>query len=220
MKEQNEDDTEMQRLSSMMDKIIAIQHPETVRDTAKKTVSQKETYTVSVKDTTGTDAGFYTTDDKTAAGASNVIRAVIPETQTIVAGATIKLLLSDDIIIKGATVPKSTFIYGTASMNNERLKINITSVRSGNNILPVALEVYDMDGLAGIYVPGSIRRDVAKESTDEAVNSMGLTTLDPSIGAQAASAGIQAAKTLIGKKVKLIKVTVRAGYQLFLKQTN
>jgi hypothetical protein len=50
MKEQNEDDTEMQRLSSMMDKIIAIQHPETVKDTSKKVTPRKEVYAVRIKD--------------------------------------------------------------------------------------------------------------------------------------------------------------------------
>ena len=58
------------------------------------------------------------------------------------------------------------------------------------------------------------------QKINETMNSIELTTLDPSIGAQAASAGIQAAKSLIGKKVKLVKVTLRAGYQLLLKQTN
>jgi hypothetical protein len=44
--------------------------------------------------------------------------------------------------------------------------------------------------------------------------------MDPSLGAQAASAGIQAAKTLISKKVKLVKVTVKAGYQVLLRDNN
>ena len=101
-------------------------------------------------------------------------------------------------------------------MSNERLKITITSVRAGASILPVVMDVFDMDGLAGIYIPGSINRDVAKESTDNAVNSMGLTSLDPSLAAQATTAGIEAAKTLISKKVRLVKVTLPAGYAIFL----
>ena len=101
-----------------------------------------------------------------------------------------------------------------------QLKINISSIQYQDNILPVSLEVYDIDGLAGIYVPGSISRDVGKQSTDQAVSSIGVTTLDPSLAAQATSAGIQAAKTLISKKVKLVKVTVKAGYQVFLKDNN
>jgi hypothetical protein len=45
---------------------------------------------------------------------------------------------------------------------------------------------------------------------------MGLTSLDPSLAAQATTAGIAAAKTLISKKVRLVKVTLPAGYALFL----
>jgi len=41
-------------------------------------------------------------------------------------------------------------------------------------------------------------------------------SLDPSIGAQAAGAGIEAAKSLFSKKVKLIKATVNAGLQVLL----
>jgi len=49
------------------------------------------------------------------------------------------------------------------------------------------------------------------------MQSIGLTSLDPSWSAQAASAGVEAAKTLFSKKVRLIKVTVKAGYQVLLK---
>jgi len=37
------------------------------------------------------------------------------------------------------------------------------------------------------------------------------------LGAQAASAGIETARDLISKKVKLVKVTVKAGYQVLLR---
>jgi conjugative transposon TraM protein len=222
------EDTEIQRLNSMMDKIIAVQHPEAAKDTSKPVIV--ETNKVSVKENTvqpgvlqGTDDttiihnGFYSLDEEKQTDApASLVRAVVPETQTIVAGSTIKLLLADDITAKGVSIPKNTFVHGVASLGNERLKITITSVRCGSAILPVALEVYDLDGLAGIYVPGSINRDVAKESTDNAVNSVGLTTLDPSLAAQATTAGIAAAKTLISKKVRLVKVTLPAGYSLFL----
>lgn len=165
---------------------------------------------------------FYSLEDEQGdvSNKENAIKAIIPETQTIVAGSTIKLLLTDDVLIKETTIPKNTFIYGTVSLNNERLKININSIRYLDNILPVALEVYDLDGLAGIYVPGSINRDVTKQSADQGMNNIGFTTLDPSLAAQATSAGIQAAKSLISKKIKLVKVTVKAGYQVLLKDNN
>jgi hypothetical protein len=73
-----------------------------------------------------------------------------------------------------------------------------------------------MDGIDGIYVPGAITRDVAKGSAERAVQGININTLDPSLGAQAASASIEAAKTLLSRKAKLVKVTVKAGYQVLL----
>lgn len=150
----------------------------------------------------------------------NAIPAVVQETQTIVSGAPVKLRLTGDVYINGILIHKDNFIYGMASLNGERLNISIHTIRYQHNILPVALSVYDMDGLSGIYIPGAITREVAKQSADEATQSIGLTTMDPSIAAQAASAGIQAAKTLVSKKIKLVKVTVKAGYQVLLRDNN
>lgn len=77
-----------------------------------------------------------------------------------------------------------------------------------------------MDGQEGIYIPGSINRTVAKESADNAIGGMNATTMDPSIGVQAASAGIAAAKSLFSRKIKLVKMTVRAGYKVLLKDNH
>lgn len=166
---------------------------------------------------------FYSLDDDNNSGSDekpNTIEAVVDETQTLISGATVKLRLVNEVYINGVLVPKDHFIYGMASLNGERLTISISTIRYQNHILPVALSVYDMDGLPGIYIPGAITRDVAKQSADESLQGIGLTTLDASISAQAASAGIQAAKTLISKKVKLIRVTVKAGYRVLLRDTN
>jgi hypothetical protein len=74
-----------------------------------------------------------------------------------------------------------------------------------------------MDGLTGIYIPGAINRDVAKASADRSMQTLGVANLDDSWGAQAAGVGIEAAKSLLSKKVKLIKVAVKAGYQVLLR---
>jgi len=97
------------------------------------------------------------------------------------------------------------------------LDIEIGNIRYQNSLFPVQLSVYDMDGMSGIYIPGAITRDVAKQSADRTIQGIGLTTIDPSLGAQAASAGIEAARNMISKKVKLVKVTVKAGYQVLLR---
>ncbi|GAB3429748.1 conjugative transposon protein TraM [Niabella aquatica] len=166
---------------------------------------------------------FYSLDESTVqARAGRAISAVIPETQTLVSGATVKMRLMEDIYIAGVKVPKNHFVYGKASLNGERLQIAVSSVGYNNRILPVALTVYDKkDGLAGINIPGAITRDVAKKSAAQSVQGIGtLGTLDPSFGAQMATAGLNMAQNLVGRSAKLVRVTLAAGYPILLKDDN
>ena len=101
-----------------------------------------------------------------------------------------------------------------------RLKIVITSVRFQNNLLPVVLQVYDMDGITGIYIPGAVSKDALKESAQQSMQGVELTSLDPSVAAQVTTAGISAAKNLLSKRSKLIKVTLKAGYKVLLRDNN
>lgn len=156
-------------------------------------------------------------DIDTNSAVENAIKAVVHQSQVLVDGAVVKLRLLNDVFINGNLIPKDNFVFGTASLNGERLIIKINSIRYNNSLYPVDLSVFDMDGMDGIYIPGAITRDVAKQSADRAVQGIGLTTIDPSLKVQAATAGIEAAKTLLSKKAKLIKVTVKAGYHVLLR---
>jgi conjugative transposon TraM protein len=227
-----DEDPELKQLNRMLDKILEVQYPKRVHEKLKQTseAARGQVFAVSFKKdnsithldtehlTDGAVNGFYSLIGTTAIEDShNAIQAVIHETQTIVDGSTVKLRLLNDVFINGVHIPKDNFLYGIASLRGERLSIKINSVRYNNSLFPVELSVYDMDGLNGIYIPGAITRDVAKQSTDRSMQTIGLTSLDPSWQAQAAGAGIEAAKTLVSRKVKLIKVTVKAGYQVLLR---
>ncbi|MDD2305009.1 MAG: conjugative transposon protein TraM [Prolixibacteraceae bacterium] len=237
------EDPELNQLNGMLEKILDIQHPDRVQEKIRQTsetqkgqvfavsASGKET-PVSLLDNTPDNQvginsssinqsqqnGFYSLDELVLADeAQNAIQAVIHETQTLVAGSTVKLRLVNDVYINGILVPKDNLLFGEATLNGERLDIEIGNIRYQNSLFPVQLSVYDMDGMSGIYIPGAITRDVAKQSADRTIQGIGLTTIDPSLGAQAASAGIEAARNMISKKVKLVKVTVKAGYQVLLR---
>ena len=241
MKDDKTVDPEIDQLNSMLDKIMVIQNPQQAKEAEKPPTDEKpslktreEKANISLlesnidnedKDTViekNSSNGFYgqANDKSDELNSGNSIEAIIPETQILVAGATVKLALGNDVTINEVLLPSGTFIYGTASVTNERLKIEVNSIRIQNSILHVSLQVYDMDGQEGIYIPGSINRTVAKESANNAVGGMNSTTIDPSIGAQAASAGIEAAKSLFNKKVKLVKMTVRAGYKVLLRDSH
>jgi conjugative transposon TraM protein len=234
MKEKPDDDPEMKRLDGMLDKIMDIQHPERVKEEIKKkSVAQKENVfpvsrssnessvsMFSAKDTVGKGnrVDFYGIDESMKSDVEqNAIEAVIHTTQTLVNGSVVKFRILNDIYVNGSLIPKSEFLFGQASLDGERLKIEINSIHYGKSIFPVNMAVYDLDGLEGIYVPGAITRDVAKQSVDNGLQSMDLMTLNPSIAAQATASGISAAKSLLSKKAKLIKVTVKAGYYVLLK---
>lgn len=231
-------DAQMQQLNSMMDKILDMQHPERVTERMQQNSAKHKGQVFAVSAVTkplnasllSADSlqhvrlknEFYGLNDVAVTDSSiqHTIGAIVQETQTVTAGVTIKFRLTEDVLINGVLIPKNSFVFGIASINGERLQVNIPSVQWRQHLLAVSLSVYDMDGLNGIYIPGSINRDVSKESADQAINGIGLTTLDPSIAAQATSAGIQAAKSLLSKKVKLVKVTLKAGYRVLLKDNN
>lgn len=236
MNDNQEADPEMQQLNGTLDKILDIQYPNRINENLKeKSLLYKDVvFAVSkhpeddhislldtIKKRIIAGTGFYGIDDNVSeAEDNNAIEAVVHENQTLVNGAVIKLRLLNDIYINGRLIPKDNFIFGIASLNDERLEIEINSIRNDKSLFPVKLEVYDLDGLPGIYILGAISRDVAKRSANNSLQLMELTSMDPSIKAQAAATGINAAKTLLSKKTKQVKVMVKAGYKLLLKDKN
>lgn len=215
----NGEDPEIQQLSSVMDKILDIQHPGRVKERLEQEKLQKSSNILTVTATASDDTldkGFFGMENERIEKSSNAIEAVVNENQVLVTGAVIKLRLLQDIIINSSRIPSGNFVFGIASLNGERLEIEINSIRSGSSLFPVKMEVYDMDGLFGIHIPGAITRDVSKQSADNSLQMMELTTLDPSLKAQAAAAGVNTAKSLLTKKVKLVKVMVKGGYKVLL----
>jgi len=152
----------------------------------------------------------------------NTISAMIHNDQTLINGSTVKMRLVNDINLQGRVIPKNSFIYGVASIGNERLNIAIENIRYGKDIVPVDLKVYDNDGMLGVYIPGSIERDAGKEALGSMASSGSYnvtmaTGVKEQLAMQAAQSGINGIKTLAGKKARQVKVHVKANYQVYLK---
>ena len=232
MNDSQEADPEMQQLNGTLEKILDIQHPDRVKEKLKeKSLKSKEQVfivtkqfvknNISLLDTgkskRNAENKFFGVEEDADSEEQNTVEAEVHQTQTIVNGAVVKMRLLNDIFLNGSLVKKGNFVFGIAELNNERLEININSIRNNNSLFPVKLEVFDMDGLPGIYIPGAISRDVAKQSTDNGLQLLELTSMDPSFKAQAAATGINAAKSLLSKKVRQVKVLVKAGYKVLLR---
>ena len=240
MEKAPERDPEMEQINGMLETILDIQYPERMEEKLRKASRQSRgtvfsvsvppqqskvgclsnniirAYNATERSTNGTNRFYSLEGSKTTDNYPNAITASIAEAQTLVSGATVKLRLDQQVYLNGSTIEPNTFIYGLAGLKGERLMISVTGIRSGNSIYPVELEAYDLDGLKGIYIPGAITRDVAKNSVERSSQNIGLTTLSDSWSAQAAGAGIEAAKGLVRKKAKQVKVSLKAGYQILL----
>jgi conjugative transposon TraM protein len=234
MQSEGQSDPEMAQIENVLEKILDVQHPERVRDKIQQqsasnsgkvfSVSSKNTQlkgsffgTKTLNDTLEQRGSkFYGLNESNDENSNNLITAVINANQILTNNSIVKLRLGDDIYINGKLIPSQAFLFGVCSIKNERIAITISTVFSGNTLYPVHLTAFDTDGLEGLYIPGTMGNEASKQGTSQALQDLQIMSLDPSIGAQAASAGIQTAKTLIGKKAKAIKVQVKAGYNVLL----
>lgn len=213
----NSSDPEMRQVDAVLEKIKDIQNPGRVRDRFEQQKNLSGGYMVQ-KINAKRNESYEGVDNLLPH--SNIIKVTIHQNQEVVSGSVVKLRLLDSVIVNGIVVPKNQFIYGIASIENERLQISLKSLRYKDFIFPISLSAFDLDGLQGLYIPGSINRDASKKGVDDAIQNLQIMTMDPSLSAQATTAGVQAAKGLFSKKVKQVRVKLKAGYQLLLKDNN
>lgn len=163
-------------------------------------------------------ASFQGFDAETGTGGDgNTLPAVIHESQEVVSGSLVKMRLTESAVINGHSLPANTFIYGKCSLAGERLSIGIETLKSGNSVFPAALEVYDVDGLEGLHIPGAITRDAAKQAGAESLGAADMMTMSANPATAAAGVAVSAVKGIGQKKIRLVKVRLKAGYNVMLK---
>jgi conjugative transposon TraM protein len=113
------------------------------------------------------------------------IKVVIDENLTGYAGSRIRLRLLDDMQAGPYLIKKDSYLYALITgFSGQRVTLAVTSIIYHDKILPVKLEVYDLDGLAGLYVPESAFRDFTK---DLGTNTIQGVTIDGSGSGSVAS---------------------------------
>lgn len=85
-----------------------------------------------------------------------LIKAMIDQTTKTTDGTRLRFKLLDDVIVENVKIKKGTYLYGTVSgFGQQRVKANIPSILVGDRFINVSLNVYDIDGMEGFYVPES-----------------------------------------------------------------
>ena len=153
----------------------------------------------------------------------NTISASVYGYQTVTDGQTVRLRLLEPMAVEERIIPKGAIIVGATKIQGERLCISITSIENGRMIIPVELSVYDTDGQQGIFIPNSMEVSAAKEVAANMGGSMG-SSINISSDAKAQLASdigkglIQGTSQYVAKKMRTVKVHLKAGYQVLLYQ--
>ena len=175
------------------------------------------------------NGGFTFQSFNTAIGAGggvsrkNTISASVYGYQTVTDGQTVRLRLLEPMAVDERIIPKGSIVVGSTKIQGERLCITITSIENGRMIIPVELSVYDTDGQEGIFIPNSMEVSAAKEVAANMGGSMG-SSINISSDAKAQLASdigkglIQGTSQYIAKKMRTVKVHLKAGYQVLLYQ--
>ena len=167
---------------------------------------------------------FHTAVGTTGQAQKNTIKACIHESQTITDGQAVRMRLLEPMRAGETVIPKNALVTGTGKIAGERLGISITSLEYKGLIIPVELTVIDSDGQEGIFIPGSMEIDAIREIAANLGGNLGTT-----INLNQQSAGdqlltdlgkgaIQGTSQYIAKKMRTVKVHLKAGYNLMLYQ--
>ena len=166
---------------------------------------------------------FNTAIGGTAVSDKNTISACVYGAQSETDGQTVKLRLLEPMAVADKIIPHNAVVVGTAKIQGERLDIGITSLEYDGTIIPVELAVYDTDGQSGIFIPNSMEMNAVREVAANMGGSLGSSiNISTNAGAQLASdlgkGLIQGTSQYIAKKMRTVKVHLKAGYKVMLYQ--
>ena len=109
----------------------------------------------------------------TARTEDTFIRAIIDGNVTGYAGSRLRIRLLDDMKVGKFLIKEGTYLYAQITgFTGQRVNLSVSSVFQDTHILPVRLDVYDNDGLPGLYVPASAFREFSKGLGNDATQGM------------------------------------------------
>ncbi len=155
----------------------------------------------------------------------NTISACVATDQSVIDGQSVRLRTLEPMWIGNSLLPKNTTVVGAARLQGERLEIKIESIEALGCIMEVDLSVYDSDGQEGINIPNSMESDALHEIGANMGSTMGSSiNLTTNAGAQLASdvgkGLINGVSQYLNKKLRTVKVHLKSGYKIMLKQND
>lgn len=126
-------------------------------------------------------------------------------------GSSVRLRITQEYKIGKFTIPKNHIVTGIASLSSERVLIDISSIRLSNEVIPVNLTVYELDGIRGIYDEELLKYEVANDIADESIKE-GETRIELGNFGSISTDGVR-------KKKDEPRVTIPENHKILLKET-
>lgn len=182
----------------------------------KRTVTKKKKTPVQEAEPHQNRSRFFSSNDEENTG--NTVEVIVSGDQKITDGSVLKMVTLQEIQLQnGLILSKGTAIYGVVKLAQDRINIQIQSVRVNNSIYDLKKQVFDRDGLPGVYVPLNVKAEAGKEAAGEVVGGLNVSTYGTDILSTGVNAVTNAAKSVFRKKNNQIIVTVKSNYKLYLK---
>lgn len=123
-------------------------------------------------------------------------------------GSNITLRTTEEVKINGVVVPKNTLITGVVSLRQERLSVEVASIKTSTKTISMKLRGYDLDGNEGIPLEGGVDKEIKRDLINDAINTTRAVRI-PILNNTPVRAG--------QKKVNDPSVPIPKGYKLTLK---
>jgi len=181
---------------------------------AKAEADKAADKTLAVTKVTGSSDDFNTVMPEAD---KDFIKVVIDEGLTGYAGSRIRLRLLDDMQAGPYLIKKNTYLYALISgFNGQRVTLSVKSIVYQDKILPVKLEVYDLDGLEGLYVPESAFRDFTKDASTNVIQGVDMQNSSNSFVMSAAGQLFQSTSSAIAGMIRKNKAKIKYNSYLYL----
>ena len=169
--------------------------------------------------------GFYTMKNGSdeVSVPRNALRVEVDRTVILKPGDYLPLRLQEDVWIEGAKLPRGARLVGVARLSDNRMKVIVNSIEYQDRIFSTGLTAFDVDGQEGLYVPLSAETSAIREAAGAVAQSPmngGISFNNSSAREQiltdVARSLIRGGAGYVNKKVSEVRITVKAGYRLYL----
>lgn len=161
----------------------------------------------------------------TSAQIKNAIKGTVSETKLLVNQSTLSVRLSEGMQLGRTEIPAGSLLTATSKFQSGRVHLKITSIQYKGNVYAVEINVHDNDGQPGLYVPYSPEQNtvndiVANMSQTSGTNIMMTQSAGQQIAADLSRGVVQGLSGYFQKKVRQLKLTVKAGHEVLLVPKN